>query len=270
MGDLAGMLRGNPVTAPISIVAPNLAHWWYTPDFQKLGDLSADVDYGDMHGGEAFGGDGVPLYYNVMPDNAMVVAPRKVLVNTESGYSTQQPMTDPNFEPTTEKFQAVYDIRAYFQNFSRGALLTDIYQLVPAGDSFSSQEAILHSDLSPKPAYNAIKAVTTLLADTVDFPPHQLTYTIAGGNSDTNTLLLEKSDGTFWLAVWQDVPVWNGSRQMPVSQKPVWMKLHLASPSSGVIYIPNDHGTTPVSTFSNTVTVSFNSLPEVTLIKITQ
>ena len=63
----------------------------------------------------------------------------------------------------------------------------------------------MNSDGTAKPAGLALHDLTTLLADTgataASFTPASLSYTLSTADS---TVLMEKSDGTFWLSVWDE------------------------------------------------------------------
>src|SRR5262249_52357996 len=67
---------------------------------------------------------------------------------------------------------------------------------------------LMNQDGTPKPAGTAIHNLTTLLADpgwpSIRFIPERLDYTLAGRTVNDNTQLMEKSDGSFWLALWNE------------------------------------------------------------------
>ena len=45
-------------------------------------------------------------------------------------------------------------------------------------------------------------------------------YTTSGGDSNLNQLLLEKSDGSFWLVLWLEESSWDPVNCVPVSVAP--------------------------------------------------
>src|SRR5207302_2225154 len=77
---------------------------------------------------------------------------------------------------------------------------------------------LLHSDWSEKPAYHAVKNFISLLKDPGrDFTPASLDYTIAGGNSTLHHTLLQKRDGSFELALWQDAYLWDENTKTDIT-----------------------------------------------------
>src|SRR5262249_26380875 len=64
---------------------------------------------------------------------------------------------------------------------------------------------LMNQDGTPKPAGVAIHNLTTLLADPhPQFIAGRLDYAMTGKTVNDNTLLMEKSDGSFWLALWNE------------------------------------------------------------------
>jgi hypothetical protein len=166
----------------------------------------------------------------------------------------------------------------YLDNYAHGILHSDLYQLVndhagtrPWGDSFG----ILNNDYTGTNVYDAIRSMTSLLKDpgySASFTPDTLTYKLEGTDADTRTLLLEKSEGTFWLAVWQQEQTFNynvaDSQKGPVAQNPMAMKLTLQGAADGAVYVPENGNTNTVSTFDDASTISFTGGKEVVLIEI--
>ena len=62
---------------------------------------------------------------------------------------------------------------------------------------------------TPMPAGTAIHNLTTLLADTgtkaSTFTTGSLSYSVSCKMSNDNSLLFEKSDGTYWISLWDEV-----------------------------------------------------------------
>ena len=82
------------------------------------------------------------------------------------------------------------DVKTYFY-----ALFNDM----------SGNFGLMNPDGSPKPAGQALHNLTTLLHDSGGgFTPGSLNYTLNNAQSGDNTLLMEKSDGSYWLAMWNE------------------------------------------------------------------
>ena len=60
-----------------------------------------------------------------------------------------------------------------------------------------------------------------------DFEPSSLKYTLEGDNTDIKHLLLQKSDGTFYLLIWQEVYVYDDRQDRDIvnPDRPIELKL---------------------------------------------
>jgi hypothetical protein len=143
---------------------------------------------------------------------AFGAAPMRV---TETGYhnAVNAPSTERHL-PTSERASGIYVPQLYFEYFRRGIRRSCVYEFVdgrpdPDEDNPEANFGMLRNDLRPKPAFTRLRRLMTLLAD--PFPtttPAQLDYTVSGP-STLRQLLLQKGDGSFWLALWNDVSVWD-------------------------------------------------------------
>jgi len=66
------------------------------------------------------------------------------------------------------------------------------------------------------------------------FTPGSLDYTLEGATPDIRRVLLQKSDGSFWLALWRELPVWDGARSSAVGQPELPVTVRLRQPFAGV------------------------------------
>src|SRR5206468_7293250 len=65
---------------------------------------------------------------------------------------------------------------------------------------------LLRADWTPKPQYFAVKNFIALLSDRgADFTPAPFDYTVTGGDASLHHTLLQKRDGSYDLALWQEV-----------------------------------------------------------------
>lgn len=141
-------------------------------------------------------------------DQSEINAPGKPIQIGETGYmswpSTGTPFTVP------ENVAASYLPRTLLLAFKHGFDKTFFYQLID--DPTSPQGyGLLRNDFSEKPGFTALKNMLNLLADpgANSFTPSSLPFEILGGDSNVNHLLLQKSDGSFWLALWLEEPSWD-------------------------------------------------------------
>ena len=117
-------------------------------------------------------------------------------VSTETGWATKKGVSE-------ERTQGIMLVNTYLAQFKRGWTYTFIYQLGEAQGSKGLQ-GIYRKDWQPKAAAHYIHNLTTVLADTMsgDFKPGRLAYRIPNQPDTVHDLLLQKSDGRFFLVVW--------------------------------------------------------------------
>jgi hypothetical protein len=79
----------------------------------------------------------------------------------------------------------------------------------------------------PLPPPPTLPPPPSLPVATAAFTPGSLNYSLEGATPDIRRVLLQKSDGSFWLALWREAPVWDGARSSEVSapEQPVTVRL---------------------------------------------
>jgi hypothetical protein len=135
--------------------------------------------------------------------------------------------------------------------------------------SSTSGFGLLRSDLSPRPALLALGSLLGLLSDEPrTFTPGRLTYSLLGSGTEVESTLLQKSDGSFWLAIWLKASIYdvNTSTPTPVAPLPVTLVVGDGKTASESCLINATGMTACTKLSSNSVNVSVRS--EVTLIKI--
>jgi hypothetical protein len=162
-------------------------------DYGAVGDLSAYADYANAHTYPVSGqlpGDTI----NRLNGLANLAAASRPVMTTEIGWNETQGFTQTQI--------ADYVLDAALDGIKYGDVKTYFYALFDDG---SGNFGLMNQDGTPKPAGTALHDLTTLLADTganaASFTPGSLSYSLS---TSDNTLLMEKSDGTFWLAVWNE------------------------------------------------------------------
>jgi Bacterial Ig-like domain (group 2) len=197
-------VQGNPATAAMPVIGPSFVQ---VSSFATQGNLSSLVNSGNMHDyfgtfnpetgpyGGAFyncGGYG-SIQFNICL--ARMVGVGEPVTSTETGYQSGTGLSD--------AIIGRYELRTLFEGLSLGVPRTYIYELI---DDASGNWGLLTASFSPRPAYTAIQNVLALLKD-VSFPqPGKLDYSLAGETQNVNQVLLQKSNGSFYLAIWLAVP----------------------------------------------------------------
>lgn len=199
--------------------------------------------------------------------------PGKPAFSTESNPNTG---TQADNQPgVSERAQGIYTLRQFAEAYRKGIVRSFIYELLDESNNISNNEmtwGIVRADFSPKPAYTALKNMIGLLSDKgTSFSPTALNYTLSGENSLTRQMLLQKRDGTYWLAIWQETSVYQGRRgNGGVDLNPANTPVTINLPQSASVinnYRPNV-GSIPQGTVSNTAAYSFESSEEITLLEI--
>ncbi len=154
---------------------------WVTPS-QSLGNESASTGYGPA-------------------------------VFTETGYSTNGGTTG----GVNADVQAKYTLDLLLDDAANGISRTYLYQLMDAYKPGSPQGddgfGLFDPSNTPKAAATAIHNLVGILADTAamasTFTPATLGYSVTGLPSTGNSLALEKADGTYDVAVWNEPKIWD-------------------------------------------------------------
>jgi hypothetical protein len=131
------------------------------------------------------------------------------------GYTQEQLNTLPrvttetgtNIEGTvTEELQGLNLMNLYLAQFKRGYAYTSVYLLRDRTDERGNQSfGFYRPDYSPRKAAIYLHNLTTILADkgTLAKPDH-LDFAIVNQPKTVHGLLLQRSDGTFQLVVWDE------------------------------------------------------------------
>jgi hypothetical protein len=149
-------------------------------------------------------------------------ARRRGVVFTETGYhnalraTTGQP-------PTSEEAAAVYLPRLLLAAYGAGVRRTVVYELLdekPNPDLSDPEQhfGLLRNDLSPKPAFQAIRALIEAVSATPgpshgDPPRWRLRI---GASGAVQRLTLARRDGSGLVALWRPVSVWDRHARRPV------------------------------------------------------
>ena len=206
---LAGFLNGF-----VNLNSLNVYFGGRNPGSSGWGDFDAQ--------GNSFGS------FNFWLDQAAIDAPTLPSQIGETGYisfpSTNTPYTVP------ESVTASYIPRTMLLSFKHGYDKTFVYQLID--DPTSPQGyGLLRSDFSEKPGFTALKNLLSLLSDPggSSFSPGSLPFSILGGDANVQHLLLQKSDGSYWLALWLEEPSWDPANTVSIPVMPENIGINLGS-----------------------------------------
>lgn len=262
-------VRADPALKRLPIVGPSVGQ---LADELLVTDLSRYLDYGNIHSYP----DGDPPEWNLGEwlRAAARTSGGKPVMATETGYHTALEANEGQ-RPVSEAAMAAYVPRTYLDYFSRGVVKTFPYELVdefpdPGNDEPESSFGLLRNDLSPKPAFRAMRNLVDLIADPgPGFAPGRLDFTLSGDTRDLGTLLLQKRDGRFYLALWRDTSVWDANQRQPRKPGSAPVALSFANPPKRIsLHLPNraPGATEPLTLSAGTTSVEIG--PRVTILEI--
>jgi hypothetical protein len=164
---------------------------------------------------------------------AMREARGREVVFTETGYhNALEAATD--HPPVSEEAAAVYLPRLLVTAFGAGVRRTFVYELVdekpePGLRDKEQHFGLLRNDLSPKPAFTAIRTLIAALQASPGKgsggrPPWDLR---ADGDGEIERLTLSRRDGSHVIALWRPISVWNRDARKPVEPQPLPVRLSL-------------------------------------------
>ncbi len=208
-----------------------------------------------------YGGVGQQLSANMAAGvaAARASAPGKPVYVTETGISTSGYAS--SFWGVADPYtQGIIDVNALLDAYNDGAVKTFIYDLMDDTNQSSAQEdhfGLFNIDGTPKPAATDIRNLISLLSD--DTPPAQLgtlRYSISGLPSTASSMLLEKSDGKFYIIVWNgNATLYNGTSDVRPPEIPVFIAL--GSDAQEIDTYDPILGQTAQQTLTDTASVSF-------------
>ena len=168
-------------------------------------------EYGHTwHGG--FSGD---------TNDQLVTLPR---VTTETGWPTRGEGS------ITEEQQGRVFLNLYLDQYKEGWKYTFIYML--HDDPKQGYYGLFHVDYTPKASGTYLHNLTTILADRGTLPrPGSLNYQVVDPPATVHDMLLQKSDGTFALAVWDEQV--SGTSQVTVRLGRAFPSVRVYDPTLG-------------------------------------
>ena len=184
--------------------------------YETLGPIP-QADYGNIHIYQ--GGDLADFRLDQGIKDEEACTGNKPVITTETGYHNAMNNTGTHI-PTSEKAAGIYVPEIPLEHLLRGKSAgAYLYELVdnPANPDGTDQEAhfgLLRSDWSAKPSYNGLVKVSDAFADdgfaAPDLSPVQVKIE---GPPDLQHILFAHSDGTYRMALWRRVSVWDKTAQ---------------------------------------------------------
>ena len=234
--DLYTAIKGDPDTKYLPVLLPSMG---WGENAAKLGYLEWG-DIGNMHSYPNPGylpSSDLDWYY--MPHARKIAGNTKPLMATETGYHT---LTASGISETAA---GKYVPRLLLEHFNRNVERTYLYELIdekpdPSNSNGELHYGLLRNDGSIKPSYEVVKNLITLLKEPgAKFSPGSLDYTLSGDTKNVHHTLVQKSNGEFYLIVWQEVKSWDhtNKKDIAVAERNVTLTLNSVI-SKAVAYQP--------------------------------
>jgi len=251
--------------------------------YKALGDLSAHMDFGNFHPyplGPAPAVEKSGYFPELKAAND--VSTGKKLFATETGYTTGT--SDDGNQRVSPAAAAKYAPRLFLENFNRGVLCTFWYELCDQGTDGSQESSfgLITKNHGYKPQGTAIKNLIGLLKEATfnptsrvwespKFTPGSLDYTLTGNMENIHSTLLQKSDGKFYLCLWQEVSSYNidNSVEADIENPEIPVVIKFASPVSSAVAFRPTGGTTGTTLEIAANQINLGIPDEVVIIEIT-
>jgi hypothetical protein len=162
----------------------------------------------------------------------------------------------------------VYTLQTILEMKTHGIERTYIYELMD--DPSSPQLGLMTSTLQPKYSYTALKALTGLLADKgASFDPEELQYSLTGATTNVHHLLMQKHDGSFYLALWLNQPIYNPANNQSLNVTPQKVTVTLdAAHAVQTNWSINSTGVLTTTKVNSSYVYDIMLTPSITLLKI--
>jgi hypothetical protein len=257
----------------VKVLGPSVFDY---PSFQLVGDLRSMTDYGNMHW---YPQDREPsatdaAYFSEYYDLARQYCynDTRPIILSETGYTNQNTLAVP------ENVTAKYILRnMMYLLYTKNMNKVFNYQFLDEGTDLSNFDqtwGLLHSDCSEKPAYGALKNTISLLKEPgANFTPGQLAYTLSGTMTNIYQKLFQKSNGRFYLVIWQDARSYNLTTKQVITVPERSLTLNLPSGiGSAKIYRPTPspigNGLTATNTYTNPTSITLSVPDQIMIIEL--
>ncbi|MBV8489853.1 MAG: hypothetical protein JO199_04920 [Candidatus Eremiobacteraeota bacterium] len=234
---------------PVPFVASAMG---YPTSAPRLGNIAALVDIGGIHRYFSGNNPGTRGFWKMTSCgwwegmatdvcfariNAGSAAPLWI---TETGYSTDGQSTSGYDAVLDQTAFAKYESRVLFVDSIAGIARTYLYEFQDDGTDATNSEngyGLLRYDGSPKPAFSAVANIVALLNDPgPSFTPSPLRFSIERPDSSIRYEAFEKRDGTFTIALWNEVSSWDVATGTGITVPAVSVRLSFSSAPRGVQY----------------------------------
>jgi hypothetical protein len=136
-------------------------------------------------------------------------------VTTETGWYSAADSPAGENNPVSEDQQGKLFLNLYLTAIKEGWAYTFIYYLHDT--SSQGYWGFVHTDYSYKDSATYLHNMTTIMSDSGSTTPGSVNYSIASEPGTVHDLLFQKSNGTYYLVVWDDRPVSEGTDPITIN-----------------------------------------------------
>ncbi len=255
--DIYRQARGSAAGPPLRV--PVLGPSFQAGDTQ-IGDISDRADGAAIHpypdGMRPSGPEHHPFKVHMAAARKEQFGGARVpVVATETGYHDAVNTTGA-YPPVSQRAAAIYIPRLFLDYARGGVQRTFVYELVderpdPALVDVELNFGLFESDWSPKPSATALGNTIALLDSRRRSRRRPLRYAVAnttdpdgpGPRGAINHHLLQKADGSYWLALWQDSKVWDEGARTDIVNPATRVRVTLQRRMSLTSYRPTQSRT---------------------------
>jgi len=252
---------------------------WSSPtgDYGTVGNLSASASYGNAHTYPQTNPLGA---LKSLVADALLTTPGKPVAHSEWGWNSFSSGSNGGYGWCSEATCAAYDAMFIFDAFNAGNPYYFRYELFDDDQLESANSwGMFYDTGTPKKSATAMRVMFQLLGDpgaaAATFTPGKLEFTVTGlpaasGSTGGQKALFQKSDGSFWLALWNEQVLNNtasGNADVAVAAVPVTLSLTTAA-TTVTVYDVLAESTTPVASMSNVTTMTVSVPAHPVLVKI--
>jgi hypothetical protein len=239
----------------IGVIGPSLAS---ASNSSQIGNISRYMDDGNLHPYPA--GQMPSVIFPDQIDLERVMCDDKPIVFTESGYHNA--INEQNDQPgVSEAATAKYIPRLFLEDFVRGVPRTYLYEFMdeapdPGLTNPQMHWGLIRADGSEKPSFFALKNLIKELNDSTE-PANlqQLAWTLNSNDEQIHNLLLQKSNGTYDLVLWQEIPSYDIQRHVDIDNPTVAAMLTLGRQAQSITVYQPVTQSGPVHTWNNVKSV---------------
>jgi hypothetical protein len=273
--EIYARVRGTPELAGVSVY--DLTGY----DLKSVDTRAGSADYANQH---AYPQNGQQPTYNAQGGSWLPSAINSVkkfqlpIVITEFGYFSM-PQAGWYMIGVDEPTQAKGVVNGYLDAVAAGVKRTYVYELLdekpdPQNKSGEMHYGLFRNDNSPKPVAYEIRNLTSILnAGTTRRANGAARGTLAYSLSDmpvsANSLLLQKKDGRFVLALWNETPIWDRATGTPLTSPPASVQLDFGAVASRVDLYDPLVSSTPFASHRDLRQLTVNVPDHVILIEVT-